>query len=323
MQDRISALQDEIAALMHARPDLAGLTLTSRSSVHTTGSDSESNGGTALFFTPHTDKEKIYRRLAERVYLLLDYDTPMSSASFDERQLLDLCAGVWGVSDRTSLQLNAAVKIWGESILQSQVDEERVGAVRLNRESFRDLEAKQDGWGSRVREAIKDLQSDISSTLDDDNVRCLHGSLFCSMLIWSLFLQRESQKEALASLSAFLLEETNKATSTLFPITAIPPLTPPPSIPLVAHTLLSSKLLLSLLPSASKTAWSDSADELRAIAVSEYATQAMSLIQSNGDVLESQEQTEDGLKGYEEMADWIARGVERAMKAWRQSIGDL
>lgn len=48
----------------------------------------------------------------------------------------------------------------------------------------------------------------------------------------------------------------------------------------------------------------------------------MSLIQSNGDVLASQEQTEDGLKGYEEMADWIACGVERAMKVWKYNIGD-
>lgn len=70
-------------------------------------------------------------------------------------------------------------------------------------------------------------------------------------------------------------------------------------------------------------AWSDSADELQAIAVSEYAVQAMSLIQSNGDVLASQEQTEDGLKGYEEMADWIACAVERAMKVWKHCIGDL
>ena len=108
----------------------------------------------------------------------------------------------------------------------------------------------------------------------------------------------------------------------MFPITAIPPLAPPQSIPLVAHVLLSSRTLLAVLPQASKSAWSDAADELRAIAVSEYAVQAMSLIQSNGDVLASQEQTEDGLKGYEEMADWIACGVERAMKVWKYNIGD-
>jgi hypothetical protein len=46
-------------------------------------------------------------------------------------------------------------------------------------------------------------------------------------------------------------------------------------------------------------------------------------IQSNGDILKSQEQTEDGLKGYEQLADWIACGVERAMSAWRGSIIDL
>jgi TPP-dependent trihydroxycyclohexane-1,2-dione (THcHDO) dehydratase len=114
-----------------------------------------------------------------------------------------------------------------------------------------------------------------------------------------------------------------KATSTLFPIRAIPPLAPPQSIPLAAHALFSSRTLLAVLPSASKAAWADSANELQAIAVSEYAVQAMSLIQSNGDVLASQEQTEDGLKGYEEMADWIACAVERAMKAWKYNIGDL
>lgn len=135
--------------------------------------------------------------------------------------------------------------------------------------------------------------------------------------------QRETQAESLARLSTFLLEETTKATSTLFPITAISPLAPPPSIPHVAHTLFSSKSLQSILPTASKTAWRDASDELRAIAVSEYAVQAMSQIQSNGDVLASQEQTEDGLKGYEEMADWITCGVERAMKAWRRNVGDL
>lgn len=59
------------------------------------------------------------------------------------------------------------------------------------------------------------------------------------------------------------------------------------------------------------------------MAVSEYAVQAMSLIQSNGDVLASQEQTEDGLKGYEKMADWIACAVERAMKVWKYNVGDL
>jgi hypothetical protein len=316
MQDRIAALQDEIANLMHARPDLAGLTLTSRSSIYTTSSDSESTGGTGLFFTPHGEKEKVYQRLAERVYLLADLDSP---GAYEERQLLDLCASIWGMTDKTSVQLDAVVGIWSESILASQADDERVGGGRrIERDSLRDLEAKQDGWGSRVVQALKELESEIAGTLDDDNVSRLGITK-----TFTDYDQRHTQTESLACLSAFLLEETNKSTSTLFPITAIPPISPPASIPHVTHTLFSSKTLLGVLPAASKTAWHDAADELRAIAVSEYAIQAMSQIQSNGDVLTSQEQTEDGLKGYEEMADWIACGVERAMTAWRRGVGDL
>lgn len=157
---------------MHARPDLAGLTLTSRSSIYTVSSDSDSTGGgTGLFFTPHNDKDKVYQRLAERIYLLLDHETSISAAS-DERQLLDLCGSVWGVSDKTSVQFDAVVKIWSESILATQADDERVGAIRgrLDRESLRVLDARQDGWGLRLVEAIKEMESDIAGTLDDDNV---------------------------------------------------------------------------------------------------------------------------------------------------------
>jgi hypothetical protein len=170
MQDRITSLQDEIATLIHGRPDLAGVTVASRSSVHTTGSDSESNSGASFFFTPAIDKEKVYQRLAERLYHLLDYETPLSEAVNDEERLLNLCAGIWGISSKSSLLVNAVVGIWRESILKSQADDERIGTAKLSQNAFREIERKQDGWGIRVREALSDFEADVSNTLDNDDV---------------------------------------------------------------------------------------------------------------------------------------------------------
>ncbi|KAJ9107899.1 hypothetical protein QFC19_002642 [Naganishia cerealis] len=308
-QDRIAALQAEITSLMHARPDLAGLALTSRSSVYTMASDSDSgsahgSGGVHLFFTPVVNKEIIYKRLAERVYLLLDNDMPLVGSIYGERQLLDLCAAVWDVRGKNRVQFDAVAEIWQGSILKAQEDEERVGAIRRQRGATSQIEEEQNGWAQRVVEAIKELESDVSSgTLEDKT--------------------RESYTNSLASLSHFVLSETSKATSTLFPITAIPPLAPAPSVRYVAYTLFHSRALLSIYPEASRSGWSDAADELRAVAVSEYAMQTALFIQSNGDILNSQEQTEDGLKGYEELADWIACGVERSMKIWSSNVVDL
>lgn len=170
MQDRITSLQDEIATLMHGRPDLAGFTMASRSSVYTTGSDSLSDSGSSFFFTPSVDKAKVYQRLAERLYLLLDYETPLSEAVYDEGRLLNLCADVWGINGKSSLQLNAVVGIWRESILKGQADDERIGLGKMSQSAFREIERKQDGWGIRVREALSDFEADVTNTLDDDDV---------------------------------------------------------------------------------------------------------------------------------------------------------
>ncbi|KAJ9121626.1 hypothetical protein QFC22_002246 [Naganishia vaughanmartiniae] len=263
-QDRISALQAEISGLMHGRPDLAGLTLTSRSSVYTVGSESDSGSGVHLFFTPSNNKEKIFKRLAERIHLVLEYDTPLATSMYGERQLLDLCAGVWDIREKTALQLDAVAEIWKGSIEKAQFDEERVGVNRSHRNAAQQIALEQNGWAQRVVEAMKELEQDVSSGLDDKTV-----------------------------------------------------------IPYIAHALFNSRKVLSIYPATSKSAWGDAADELRAVAVSEYAMQTALFIQSNGDILKSQEQTEDGLKGYEQLADWIACGVERAMNAWRGNIIDL
>lgn len=172
MQDRIASLQDEIAALMHGRPDLAGFTMTSRSSVHTANSDSESISGASFFFSPSVDKDKVYQRLAERLYLLLGYETPLSDAVNDEERLLNLCSSIWGMSGKASLHIKAVVGIWRESIAKSHADDERVGTAKLSRNDFQELEMKQDGWGARVMEALSDFETEISNTLDDDDV-CL------------------------------------------------------------------------------------------------------------------------------------------------------
>ena len=155
---------------MHGRPDLAGFTLASRSSIYTTNSEADSISGANFFFTPSVDKDKVFQRLAARLYLLLGHETTLSDAVYDEERLLDLCAGVWGMSERTALQAEAVVGIWRENILKSQTDDERIGTVKLGRNDLRELKTKQDSWGRRVIEALRDLETDISNTLDEDDV---------------------------------------------------------------------------------------------------------------------------------------------------------
>lgn len=174
MQDRIASLQDEIAILMHGRPDLAGFTLASRSSICNANSDTGSVPGTNFFFTPSIDKDRVYQRLAERLYLLLGHETTLSDAVYDEERLLDLCAGVWGMSERASLHVEALVGIWRENILKSQIDDERIVTAKLSRNDLGELKTKQDSWGTRVIEALRDLETDISNTLDADDVSLVH-----------------------------------------------------------------------------------------------------------------------------------------------------
>lgn len=169
-QDRISALQAEISSLMHGRPDLAGLALTSRSSVYTVGSDSDSGSGVHLFFTPSNNKEKIYKRLAGRIHLVLEHDTPLTSSMYGERPLLDLCAGVWDIREKTALQLDAVTEIWKGSIEKAQFDEERVGVNRSQRNTAQMIRLEQNGWAQRVTEGMKELEQDIASGLDDKTV---------------------------------------------------------------------------------------------------------------------------------------------------------
>jgi hypothetical protein len=160
---------------MHGRPDLAGFTLTSRSSIYTSNNDVDSISRANFFFTPSVDKNKVYQRLAERLCLLLGHETPLSEAVYDEERLLDLCAGVWGMSERASLQLAAVVGIWREKILKSQTDDERVGSAQLRRNDLRELKMNQDAWGARVIGALRDLETDIADTLDEDHVSFQRG----------------------------------------------------------------------------------------------------------------------------------------------------
>ena len=155
---------------MHGRPDLAGLALTSRSSVYTVGSDSDSGSGVHLFFTPSNNKEKIYKRLAERIHLVLEHDTPLTSSMYGERPLLDLCAGVWDIREKTALQLDAVTEIWKGSIEKAQFDEERVGVNMSQRNTAQMIRLEQNGWAQRVTEGMKELEQDIASGLDDKTV---------------------------------------------------------------------------------------------------------------------------------------------------------
>lgn len=162
---------------MHGRPDLAGLSLTSRSSVYTVGSDSDSGSGLHLFFTPSNNKEKIYKRLAERIHLLLEYDTPFTSSMHGEKQLLELCAGMWDIREKTALQLDAAAELWKASVEKAQIDEERVGVNRSPRNAVQQIQLEQNGWAQRVVEAMKELEQEISSGLDDKTVS-LHPAAY-------------------------------------------------------------------------------------------------------------------------------------------------
>lgn len=300
LSTRASSLQSELATLLQARPDLASSLPFNVRPIH-------SETRQELFFTPNNRKDAIYSRLIERTHLVLGSETPLSDSPFGERDLIELCAGVWGIQSKSAKELEVVVQIWENSVSEyKQMHAGRRGSsVELRYIS--EIE-----WAKRVKEAIFELEYDAAAGFDSFEKRAVVGP------VW--MLHDKLQKLVSDSLS------------TIYPTTVVPPSRPPASVISLLVALYDSSSVISLLPgTATVQSWNNIADELRAHAVGEY-------VQRNTEFQEhascAEERSIEGstasvhtikdptLEGFEKLADWIEAGIRRVSRVWPRGFID-
>jgi len=171
MQDRIKSLQAELSALVHARPDLAGLQ-TPLSRTQSNGPGPTTNGSD-FFFTPNTRKDEIYSRLVWQARYTLGYDTALLPKTTGERELIELCAGVWGIQNKSIAEVAVSFGIWSDCVNSDSEDDEVVGSrFTLGKSPARKRASytEEFGWAERVLEDLLDLAMDIELGLEPDGV---------------------------------------------------------------------------------------------------------------------------------------------------------
>ena len=164
MQERATSLQAELGALVHARPDLAGMNIVSPTS---------GQSGKEFFFTPNQRKDEIYARLVKQARLTLSWDTPLTPKTTGERELVELCAGVWGIRNKTLAEVSVSFQIWSDCLGRESEEDEVVGNRRMmgpgasrKRASY----TEEFGWAERVLEDLLELAMDIEAGIDDEEV---------------------------------------------------------------------------------------------------------------------------------------------------------
>jgi hypothetical protein len=165
---------------MHARPDLAGLHyLNSRTTSPSPGGSSQD-----FDFTPNQRKDEVYCRLVRSARITLGYDTPLVSQTTGERELVELCAGVWGIQHKTISELETTFEIWSNCLGQEEEDE-AVGSRRMMKSGARKRASytEEFGWAERVLEDLLELALDAGAGLEHDEVSFVEVSCFGLLLI--------------------------------------------------------------------------------------------------------------------------------------------
>lgn len=320
IQDRIHSIQTEIGALMHARPDLAGMNF-SRASVSSGSGLEKSAASSDFFFTPSDRLDEIYGRLIRQARLTLSYDTPLASDTTGERELVELCAGIWGITGKSIKELAATLELWASCVANDEDDDELVGSQRLIRTPIRRKASYNEefGWAERVKEDMFELEMDAESGLEAEEVS--HSGqypIFARTKHLFPLLQKDQAAAVLAHLHGKIIGSVTGAIQSIYPTTAIPPVSPPPSVFTICAALYAHDRLQALIPSSGKVqAWKDAADDLRAAAVGEYVQRQSDFLGGNGDILVGAgAETDKSLEGYEKLADFIDSGIKRVGKVW-------
>lgn len=161
--------------MVHARPDLAGMDIASPRST-TVG-----QAGDEFFFTPNQRKDEVYARLVKQARLTLSWDTPLVPKTTGERELVELCAGVWGIKNKTVTEVGVSFQIWTDCLGKELEEDEMVGNRRMMTKGTprkRASYTEEFGWAERVLEDLLELAMDIEAGIDKDEVSTLpDGSL--------------------------------------------------------------------------------------------------------------------------------------------------
>jgi hypothetical protein len=167
-QDRVEALQTEIANLLQACPDVGNPTMAFAPDTRVDGP----------YFTPTPDKAAVYDRLVERVYLLLGAESPPVTGERGEAELMNVCAGIWGIECKRIRELAVTFSFWKSAVrangaangdVKSTVRTRMMGEYASESVTESDRDAL--SWTERVREILEDLAADAETGLTEEEVR--------------------------------------------------------------------------------------------------------------------------------------------------------
>lgn len=294
LTERVASLQAELATLLQARPDL--------SSSLPFGQQARQEGD--LYFTPNTRKDDVYIRLVERAHLVLGSETPLFRGNFGERELIEMCAGIWGIQAKSAKELQAVVGIW-----KSAVHEHKQMELGRRRSSIQLRYISEMEWAKRVKEALAELEFDAEAGMDATDRRIALRPL------WALH--------------DYLQKCVADAVTTIYPTTATPPAAPPASVTALLAALYGSPKTLTILPpEVVVDSWNKIADELRAHAVGEYVQKTTEFLgedssagtPSDSDSQASGQSKDNTLLGFERLADWIESGIRRVARVWPRNL---
>lgn len=294
LTERVASLQSELTTLLQARPDLS----TSLPFAQQARQEGD------LYFTPNTRKDDVYVRLVERAHLVLGSETPLFRGSFGERELIEMCAGIWGIQAKSAKELQAVVGIW-----KSAVHEHKQMELGRRRSSIQLRYISEMEWAKRVKEALAELKFDAEAGMDATDRRIVLRPL------WALH--------------DYLQKCVSEAVGTIYPTRPTPPASPPASVAALLSALYSSPKTLTILPpEVVVDSWNKIADELRAHAVGEYVQKTTEFLgedSSSGSPSETESQSSENHKdatliGFERLADWIESGIRRVARVWPRNL---
>jgi len=108
----------------------------------------------------------------------LGYDTPLLPKTTGERELIELCAGVWGIQNKSIAEVAVSFGIWSDCIGRDEDEDEVVGSrFKLTKHPARGRVSftEEFGWAERVLEDLLDLAMDVEMGLEPDGVSTTSG----------------------------------------------------------------------------------------------------------------------------------------------------
>lgn len=162
---RVQQIEAELHELVHGRPDLVGLA----APVDPDAAASPME----FYFCPSHDSEEIYTRLVKSIRTTLSHDTPLVARTTGERELVELCAHVWRIQNKSILDLRVSFGFWTYCLGKESESEESIGNRRMLASSRkREGYAQEFGWGERVLEDLLEVTMEMSDGLEEQQVCC-------------------------------------------------------------------------------------------------------------------------------------------------------